>query len=194
VRLKISQAPPVVAPAAGIAPTAPDDPTLLAAIAGKIDAAQKKLADTEQQLDNALKSQRYTSIKQSLSMFVGLVLGLMITFATNLDMFKLLNLTTATSAFGIIITGLVIGAGTGPVHSIIGLIQQSRDAVDQVANLFSSRSLQTATDAYTSLKNSAAAAGTDPGSSTRDIGGVPTTAPPQPSMEEIRTIERLSRR
>ncbi len=165
-------------------------------LATRIDAAQQRLLDAQQQLRTALKSDRYVSIKQAVSVLVSLGLGLVIAGATGLDMFHLLGLTSTSTIFGGFITGLVIGAGSGPVHSIIGLLQQSRDAVDQAANLFSSRARENATQALSNVVSmNAAAAAPGPAAVSRDFVAAP--APPAGMLatpEQVRMIERLATR
>ena len=155
---RIRKLPPRPAPAAQTDPAAAQtEQTWLQTLAERanivkqIDDAQGTLKDAQEQLLDALNSARYKSIKQSLSVLISLGLGLAVAFATNLDIFRLLNLSTNAGVFGVFITGLIIGAGTGPVHSLIGILQQSRDTLDQAANLFSSRARKNITDQYTTL-------------------------------------------
>jgi hypothetical protein len=167
----------------------------------KIDAAQTKLKDAQQQLSSALTSPRYKSRKQSLSVAIGLVLGVITSFTTGMNIFSLLNIPD-TGNFGIVVTGLDIGAGTGPVHSLLGILQQTRDALDQVANLFSARSQRTVTEQYTALTQSnlaVAQAQTQAANQVAQARGLEAAAPvpmpdPTPTEEQLRTIERLARR
>jgi hypothetical protein len=179
---------------------APADPLAVTALDQQIDLAQRKLGDAQQQLTNALHSPRYTSIKQAASVLIGIALGLVVAFATQLDMFQLLRLANGPGAVGIFLTGLIIGAGSGPVHSIIGLLQQSKDAVDQAANLFSARSRRNATEALSNLM--AANATSAAGAAERGLAGAPRDlapaegAPPVAAVtaEQIRLVERLATR
>jgi hypothetical protein len=168
----------------------------------KIDAAQSKLKDAQQQLAGALASPRYKSRKQTWSVLLGLGLGAVTSFSTGLNIFSLLGISQTTGDFGVLVTGLVIGAGTGPVHSLLGILQQSRDALDQVANLFSARSQRTVTEQYTALTQSnlaVAQAQTQAANQVAQARGLETAAPvpmpdPTPTEEQLRTIERLARR
>jgi hypothetical protein len=188
------------------APPDPNDPTRALqeehqGIIQKIDAAQTKLKDAQEQLASALTSPVYKSRKQSLSVLLGLVFGLITSFTTGMNIFDLLTIPN-TGNFGIFVTGLVIGAGTGPVHSLLGILQQSRDALDQVANLFSARSQRTITEQYTALTQSnlaVAQAQTQAANQVAQARGLEAAAPvpmpdPTPTEEQLRTITRLSRR
>jgi hypothetical protein len=166
-------------------------------IVQRIDDAQATVQDAQQQLLNSLKSARYKSIKQALSVLISLSLGLVTSFTTNLDIFNLLHLTKAASIFGVVLTGLIIGAGSGPVHSLIGILQQSRDTLDQAANLFSSRARSNATEQYATLMqaNAAATAQAAPESAAASRELAPITATnPTPTQQQLRTIERLAQR
>lgn len=202
VEKKLRTLPPRPAPAALMDPAAQQaEQTWLQTLAARaniikqIDDAQSTLKDAQEQLLDALRSERYKNFKQSLSVLIGLGLGLAVAFATNLDIFKLLNLSTSAGVFGVFITGLIIGAGTGPVHSLIGILQQSRDTLDQAANLFSSRARKNITDQYTALMAANATAGQDSAfeSTSRALAPVLPTDP-TPTQQQLRTIERLARR
>jgi len=188
------------------APPDPNDPNRALqeehqGIIQKIDAAQTKLKDAQQQLAGALTSPVYKSRKQSLSVLVGLVFGLITSFTTGMNIFSLLSIPD-TGNFGVFVTGLVIGAGTGPVHSLLGILQQSRDALDQVANLFSARTQRTVTEQYTELTQSNLAVAQAQAQAANQVAqarGLEAAAPvpmpdPTPTEEQLRTIERLSRR
>ncbi len=165
-------------------------------IVKQLDDAQSTLKDAQTQQLDALNSQRYRSIKQSLSVLLGLGLGLAMAFATNLNIFQLLGLSTTAGVFGVFVTGLIIGAGTGPVHSLIGILQQSRDTLDQAANLFSSRARKNVTEQYTSLMQVNATLAAQPATAeaaSRDLAPVQPTDP-TPTQQQLRTIERLARR
>ncbi|HUS17398.1 MAG TPA: hypothetical protein VM536_20575 [Chloroflexia bacterium] len=179
----------------------PTNPLVMEALDARINTAQQKLGDAQQQMRNALKSERYKSIKQGISVLASLVLGLIVATVTQLNMFALLNLPNNGGLFGVLITGLIIGAGTGPVHSIIGLLQQTRDAVDQAANLLSSGSKRNASQAIATLMTANAAAGGTAVAGadavgTRGLGIGPPAGPVTPGVtqEQLRAIERMAHR
>lgn len=189
------------------APPDPNDPARALqeehqGIVQKIETAQTKLQDAQAQLTSAFTSTRYKSVKQSLSVLMGLILGMITSFSTGLDLFVLLNIKGAPHELGMLVTGIVIGAGTGPVHSLFGILQQSRDALDQAANLFSARSQRTITEQYTALTQSnmaVAQAQAQAANQAAAVRGLEAPAPlpmvdPTPTPEQLRTIERLARR
>jgi hypothetical protein len=51
-------------------------------------------------------------------------------------MFALLGIGTIPARFDVFITGLVIGSGSYPVHSLVGILQQGKDALDSAKGYF----------------------------------------------------------
>jgi hypothetical protein len=94
-------------------------------------AKEKLLKDAEGRLKGWLKTEPYVSTKRACTLVLGIVLGLYVANQVGLDMFKMLNLGIEVPAtVAVWITGLVIGTGSAPVHSLIGILQKSRDAID----------------------------------------------------------------
>ncbi len=112
----------------------------------QIRAAEKLLQDAEQRLKDWLKSEPYVSLKRSASLALGIVFGLLVAFTTKLKMFQLLNVTMVPANMDIIVTGLVIGTGSAPVHSLIGILQKTRDAIDEARALARGRSIEAIKD------------------------------------------------
>lgn len=112
----------------------------------QIRAAEKLLQDAEQRLKDWLKSEPYVSLKRSASLVLGVVFGMLIAFTTKLKMFQLLNITMVPANMDIIVTGLVIGTGSAPVHSLIGILQKTRDAIDEARALARGRSIEAIKD------------------------------------------------
>jgi hypothetical protein len=61
-------------------------------------------------------------------------------------MFALLGIGTVPAKFDILITGLIIGTGSSPVHSLIGILQQGKDALDSLGGFLDSRAKPAKTD------------------------------------------------
>jgi hypothetical protein len=159
----------------------------------RIAEAERNLINAQQRVSNALDSDRYRRAKQAASIIVGVGLGIAITIITGLDMFKLLGLTTSANIFGEIVTGVIIGAGTGPVHSLIGLLQQTRDAVDEAANFFNARALENKTRAIATASGAAGGATTMGTGTERDLGGT-RGAPLVITAADADALARLARR
>jgi hypothetical protein len=101
--------------------------------------AEEQLAQAQDRLHDYLSSPFYTSWKRTLSLVLGVVLGLIVAFTTGLQMFGLLGIKLQWTWIDMLVTGLVIGTGSAPVHSLIGLLQNTKDAVDQARALWTGK-------------------------------------------------------
>jgi len=121
----------------------------------KIRTAEEALRNAEQRLKNWVQAEPYTSIKRGLSVVFGIILGIIMALVSRLQMFKLLgidliamNNATGTAAqflasVDMVVTGLIIGTGSAPVHSLIGILQKSKDTIDEVRALTRAKSIDT---------------------------------------------------
>ena len=108
-------------------------------IQAKIFAANKLMALALQRLENAesnltdvTSSEKYISAKAAASIVLGLMLGVIIAGVGQLQMFAMLGIGIVPPQIDVLITGLVIGSGSYPVHSLVGILQQGKGAVDSV--------------------------------------------------------------
>ena len=116
---------------------------LTAALQAKIDElnsmmtlAQKRLENAEDKLSEATSSESYINAKTAVSVVLGLMLGVVIAALAQLQMFALLGVGIVPARFDVLITGLVIGSGSYPVHSLVGILQQGKDTLDSVKGYF----------------------------------------------------------
>lgn len=115
----------------------------------------EKVAQLESQLEAAqnrliefLKSPTYLSRKRTLAVILGIVIGLIMAFTVQIKMFAMLGIELPWGWADMLVTGLVIGTGSAPVHSLIGLLQNTKDAVDQARALWSGKAFNEAQAAY----------------------------------------------
>jgi hypothetical protein len=113
--------------------------TLTAEIQAKIDAANKlmilaqdRLNSAEGKLAAATSSDSYISAKAAASIALGLMLGVIIAAVGQLQMFAMLGIAVVPAHIDVLITGLIIGSGSYPVHSLVGILQQGKDTLDSV--------------------------------------------------------------
>ncbi|KPL21357.1 MAG: hypothetical protein AMJ93_09790 [Anaerolineae bacterium SM23_84] len=102
-----------------------------------LEEAEEKLAQAKDRLHEHLASPSYRSWKRTISLLGAIVLGLFLAFSTQLRMFQLLGIEMAWPWIDMLVTGLIIGTGSAPVHSLIGILQNTRDAVNEVRALWS---------------------------------------------------------
>ena len=117
--------------------------TLTNEIQAKIDAANKLMVLAQQRLENAegnlaavTSSDSYISAKAAASIILGLMLGVIIAAIGQLQMFAMLGIGVVPAQIDVLITGLVIGSGSYPVHSLVGILQQGKGTVDSVKGYF----------------------------------------------------------
>ena len=159
---------------------------------------EKAFQNAEQRLNDYLKSPFHVTLKKKLSVPAGIILGVVIAFAAQLQMFFLLGILGADSplrGFDIFITGLIIGTGSAPVHSLIGILQNTKDAVDAARALYSGKAIAEVTDAIKKLETHETTVGTIR-SSAASLQDVPaeTTVETSSTDRAMLEIERNARR
>ncbi len=98
--------------------------------------AQQRLENAEGNLSAVTSSDSYISSKAAASIILGLMLGVIISAIGQLQMFAMLGIGIVPPQIDVLITGLVIGSGSYPVHSLVGILQQGKGAVDSVKGYF----------------------------------------------------------
>ena len=64
------------------------------------------------------------------------MLGVIVAALSQLQMFAMLGIGLVPARIDVLITGLVIGSGAYPVHSLVGILQQGKDTLDSVKGYF----------------------------------------------------------
>src|SRR5215212_1382346 len=95
-----------------------------------LDLAEKRLSDAESNLANVTTSDGYRSAKSAASIVLGLVIGVIVSTLGQLQMFTMLGIGSVPARVDVFITGLVIGTGSYPVHSLVGILQQTKETLD----------------------------------------------------------------
>jgi len=94
--------------------------------------AQQRLENAEGNLANITSADSYLGVKTAASIILGLMLGVIIAALGQLQMFAMLGIGIVRAPIDILITGLVIGSGSYPVHSLVGILQQGKGTVDSL--------------------------------------------------------------
>ncbi|MGQ9586365.1 MAG: hypothetical protein ACUVXG_13325 [Anaerolineae bacterium] len=102
---------------------------------------EAQLMAAETRLQGVTKTPQYVRIKQGIALLAGLALGVFLAFQADLRMFRMLGMgmTVGLEFWDRLITGLVIGTGSQPVHSLVKLLQQSQDAVGRLRDMWQRR-------------------------------------------------------
>jgi len=95
-----------------------------------LDLAEKRLADAEDNLSDVTSSDGYRSAKAAASIVLGLMIGVIVAALGQLQMFAMLGIGVVPARVDVLITGIVIGTGSYPVHSLVGILQQTKDTLD----------------------------------------------------------------
>jgi hypothetical protein len=101
-------------------------------------AAETRVAETENKLNQASDSPDYRNAKAAASVVLGLMLGVIVATLGQIKMFALLGIAMP-ARIDVFATGIVIGSGSYPVHSLVGMLQQGRDALDGLGNFLNNR-------------------------------------------------------
>lgn len=114
----------------------------------KLAAAEERLARAEARVRAWTGSPEYVAWKRALCVWAGLVVGLAVAVFGDLGMIRTIG-APAPRLLDMVVTGLVIGAGPGPMHAIIGILQSGKDAANNLADLAKSKAteLKAAADA-----------------------------------------------
>jgi hypothetical protein len=95
-----------------------------------LTAAEKRLAEAESNLASLTASVSYRKAKSSACIVAGLLLGVIVARMTALQMFAMLGVAGVPARLDVLLTGFVIGTGTYPLHSLVGMLQQVKDIFD----------------------------------------------------------------
>ncbi len=98
--------------------------------------AQQRLETAEANLTDLSNSDGYRGVKAAASVVLGLMLGVIVAQVASLQMFALMGVAGVPVKFDVFITGLIIGSGSYPVHSLVGILQQGKDTLDSVKGYF----------------------------------------------------------
>jgi hypothetical protein len=105
-----------------------------------LEDAQLRLKDAEKKLASVAESPDYRSAKGAVTIVLGLMLGVIVAALGQIQAFALLGIGAVPPRIDVLITGLVIGSGSYPVHSLVGILQQGKDALDGLGNFLNGRS------------------------------------------------------
>jgi len=108
--------------------------------------AEARLAKAEERLRSWVNAPEYLAWKRALCIWVGLLVGLLVAVLADLGIFRLIGIPMP-RLLDMLITGLVMGAGSGPMHSIIGILQGGKDAVNNLAELAKAKSIKDSVEA-----------------------------------------------
>lgn len=107
---------------------------------------EDRLAKAEERLRGWVNAPEYLAWKRALSIWFGLLAGLVISVLGDLGMFSYIGV-PAPRLVDMVVTGLVIGSGPGPMHDLIGILQGGKDALGSLTELAKGKTVQEAVEA-----------------------------------------------
>ncbi len=116
----------------------------MAAANNMLALATQRLQAAEDNLTSATDSDGYRAAKAAASIILGLMLGVIVAQLASLQMFALMGVNVVPIKVDIFITGLVIGSGSYPVHSLVGILQSGKDALSSVQGFLNAKSASAA--------------------------------------------------
>ncbi len=105
--------------------------------------AEERLFKAEQRLRGWTSAPEYLAWKKALSIWVGLLVGTIVAVVGDLGMLRYIGI-SCPRFIDMILTGLLVGAGPGPMHDIIGILQGGKNAVSNLAELAKGKAVREA--------------------------------------------------
>jgi hypothetical protein len=111
--------------------------TQLKGIEDQVKRAESLLGDITTQ------SPTYKQAKRLATIYLSILCGLGIASFGNLQMLHMLGIIKSTpiwlANFDVVLTGVVLATGSGPIHSLINILQQGKEALESASNFLEAR-------------------------------------------------------
>ncbi len=114
-------------------------------VLGSMKAAEARLALAEERLSSWTNAPKYKAFKNALCIWIGLIVGTIVAILGDIGLFTTAGVKVP-RILDTVVTGILIGAGPGPMHSLIGIIQGAKDALKSVADLSRGKAITEAVD------------------------------------------------
>lgn len=112
--------------------TQPDSPEY-SWISAQFAKAEGRLIDAKERITDILKSAQYVALKRAITVFGSLVIGVVISIAAKLTLLNSVGFGIS-APVDMLVTGLLIGSGPGPMHAFIGTLMEFRNSVASLAD------------------------------------------------------------
>lgn len=111
-----------------------------------LEMTENRLVKAEERLRGWVSAPEYLALKRALSIWFGLLAGLVIAVLGDLGMLRFIGI-PAPRLVDMIITGLIIGSGSGPMHDLIGILQSGKNALGSLSDLAKGKAVTEAVEA-----------------------------------------------
>jgi hypothetical protein len=102
----------------------------------KLKKAEQRIIEANRRIAGLTKDPKYVATKRMLAIWIGLLLGLIVAILSDLGVFELLQISVP-RILDILVTGFVVGAGSGPMHSLVGILQGTKETMENLGGLAS---------------------------------------------------------
>jgi hypothetical protein len=99
----------------------------------KLEVAERRILEAQKRIAGLVKDPRYVSAKRTTAISMTLLLGLIVAIVSDTGLCELLHI-RAPRIVDMILTGFIIGAGSGPMHSLVGILQSTKDALENLGD------------------------------------------------------------
>lgn len=106
------------------------------ALLQKMDEAEQRISKATNRLYNLKNDPKYVATKRMLSIWLGLLLGLLVAIISDEGIFEYLHIGVP-RLLDMFVTGFILGAGSGPMHSLIGILQGAKDTLENLGQIAS---------------------------------------------------------
>lgn len=101
---------------------------------GALKKAEQRIKDANDRIMGLTKDPIYVSAKRMLSIWIGLLLGLIVAVVSDAGIFELLHVSVP-RIMDMLVTGAVIGGGSAPIHSLVGILQGAKNTLENLGEL-----------------------------------------------------------
>lgn len=108
--------------------------------------AEDRLTVAEERLRGWINAPEYLARKRAVCIWFGLMAGLVISVVGDLRMLRYIGI-PAPRFIDMLVTGFVIGSGPGPMHDLIGILQNGKNALGNLAKVAKGQPVQEAMEA-----------------------------------------------
>ena len=102
----------------------------------ELEAAEERINKANSRIAGLSKDPKYIATKRMLSIWIGLLLGLIVAIISDSGILEALQIGVP-RILDMIVTGFVIGAGSGPMHSLMGILQGTKNTLESLGELAS---------------------------------------------------------
>ena len=103
-------------------------------VLAKLKQAEQRIENAQSRIASLSRDPKYVAFKRMSTIWLSLLLGLIVAIISDTGMCKLLQIRVP-RIVDMVLTGFIIGAGSGPMHSLVGILQNVKDALGNLGDI-----------------------------------------------------------